>query len=516
MTDRAELQAAQEAEIIRRLVMEHPGKIIPAIVELAQACPAPLPRWFSAQRWRILALALEQCLAGEIPDDPAAWVDYLATIPQDVALAVASGKSAPKWTPINTPAESAAARLGGFSALCSIPDQGLGLISWTALCKRLANAGRVRFAITAIKETLHQVEESTLDEGPGPALGAGMERLAGVMSGTGIAADLGESLSQAVAQGQADAEIRASGTCASWGLASLDALVPLRPGGLYVLAASPGGGKTSLAMQATEATAGGGVGQSGAVAYVSEEMPATQLAVLLAARTLGIASKAITEGKIAPDGQEMASLRHLADQWAKARAISVLDAGTDGRSTTSRACTWMRLRHQVSGGKLALIVVDHLGLLESDNPKATEYQRISDTTRALKRAAMQLKVPILALCQMNRAGRKAIKGKQGKVEASPEPTLEDLRGSGSIEQDADAVVMLHRPDATAKKDVAITAYVRKNRSGPLGQASLNFHAPFQVFTDSQPPAPEDPLSAQERANRMERMRSAPSRDEEIF
>lgn len=515
MSDRSELQAAQEAEIIRRLTLERPGKILPLLVDLAQVCPAPLSRWFTSQSWKILGLALDRCLAGDLADDPAAWVDWLATVPQDTALALANGKPAPRWKPTDDLADSAAARMGGFSRLCDIPDQGMGLISWVALCRRLSNAGRSRFVLAAFEAASKAVEDSTLDDGPSAAAAAGIEQIAAAMAGQSGTVGLGDALNLAIDAGHAGAANREAGKVASWGLEALDRLVPLRPGGLYILAGTPGGGKTSLALQATEATAA--TERPGSVAYVSEEMPATQLAVLLAARSLGISAKAITEGQLAPDGQEMASLRLLADRWSKTGAVGVLDAGTEGRSTTARAITWMRMRHQISGGNLALIIVDHLGLLESDNAKATEYQRVNETTRALKRIAMQLKVPIIALCQMNRAGRKATKDKSGRMEASPEPVMEDLHGSGSIEKDSDAVVMLHRPNPTLARDVPVTAYIRKNREGPLGSIKMIFHAPFQTFSpDLSNPDPGPDLDPAAREYRRQRMTAPPSTNEDLF
>jgi replicative DNA helicase len=127
-----------------------------------------------------------------------------------------------------------------------------------------------------------------------------------------------------------------------------------------------------------------------------------------------------------------------------------------------------------------LIIVDYLQLIQGDGKNETRVQEISNITRALKTLARELNVPILALSQLSRA-----------IEARPShvPQLSDLRESGSIEQDADVVIFIHREDLNCSAedwsklhDIEREPYPRgiadihiaKHRNGPLGQIKLRF------------------------------------------
>ena len=488
MSTRTEVVAAIETEIIRRLCMERPERAHDLVTVLAGTCPPPLPRWFADQRWRLLALALDAVARGDLAADPIAWIEHLGTIPQGMALDLIAGRPVKPWADLTpSPGESAADRLGGLSALMDLADQGL-VCSFPDLANRLRHAGQEREAVEVMRESVRALGSTSLDDGPAAPLGIMMERLGALLADRRGGGCLGDSLHAALDHAEQEAQRRTAGHArqAGWGLTGLDDLVRLAPGRLIVLAASPGGGKTSLALQSTLATAE--TGKPGAVAYLSEEMPAAELALVLAARSLGINRRAIEERDPRITPTQWSNLRALADGWQARGTVAVRDAGTETRSTLSRAVAWIRQRQQVAAGNLALVIVDHLGLLESDNPRAMEYERVSDTTRALKRLAVQTQVPILALCQISRAGRKEIRDRQGRVTANPEPVLSDLRGSGSIEQDADAVVMLHREEVDpAAKVVPVTAYIRKNRGGPLGAVPLLFHPAHQVFEDDIPP-----------------------------
>ena len=127
-----------------------------------------------------------------------------------------------------------------------------------------------------------------------------------------------------------------------------------------------------------------------------------------------------------------------------------------------------------------LIIIDYLQLIQGDGKNETRVQELSNITRALKTLARELNVPILALSQLSRA-----------IEARPShiPQLSDLRESGSIEQDADVVIFIHREDLNYSPedwskvhDIENEPYPRgiadiiiaKHRNGPLGQIKLRF------------------------------------------
>lgn len=130
--------------------------------------------------------------------------------------------------------------------------------------------------------------------------------------------------------------------------------------------------------------------------------------------------------------------------------------------------------------------IDHIGLLSPTDPRQTEYQRISEITRRLKVAAMKMGIVIVELCQINRAG---VKGNEGRF-----CNLEDLRGSGTIEQDANSAIFVEnrKPEDSkelrgedAYQDTAVM--YAKNREGPTGVVSMRWQPQYHQWQ----PAPKE-------------------------
>ena len=114
---------------------------------------------------------------------------------------------------------------------------------------------------------------------------------------------------------------------------------------------------------------------------------------------------------------------------------------------------------QATGG-LDVLVVDYLGLLGSDNPKASIYERVTEISNGLKALAIELNIPLLVLAQLNREA--------GKTD--DQPKLEHLRDSGSLEQDADNVIFIHR-----QRDAELGEFVvAKQRQGCVGFVPIRF------------------------------------------
>ncbi len=153
---------------------------------------------------------------------------------------------------------------------------------------------------------------------------------------------------------------------------------------------------------------------------------------------------------------------------------------------------WVRQRSLRSAGKLTLVVVDYLQILDAANPRQSPYDRISEATRALKQLALELRICVLVLSQISREGRKQIKNaRTGAVQANPEPSLSDLAGSGSIEADADAVVFIWPPGIETGPSLNVELKVAKNRGGSEGSISAVFHrSAGQVFIEVPPEEPE--------------------------
>ena len=135
----------------------------------------------------------------------------------------------------------------------------------------------------------------------------------------------------------------------------------------------------------------------------------------------------------------------------------------------SRQFTVSLPRHgQKSRGRLDLVVVDYLQLLKPENPRQPRHEQVGVISRRLKFLARELAVPVVVLAQLNRAA-------EGRADQTPR--LSDLRESGSLEQDADAVLLLHRLDEYGKVEVVVA----KNRNGRTGEALLTFNKALQRF-----------------------------------
>jgi replicative DNA helicase len=123
---------------------------------------------------------------------------------------------------------------------------------------------------------------------------------------------------------------------------------------------------------------------------------------------------------------------------------------------------------------LDLIIIDYLQLMSSGN-SMNRVQEVSEISRGLKSLARELDVPVIALSQLSRA-----------LEARPDkrPVMSDLRESGSIEQDADIILMIYRDDYYNEFSEApgvSSVFIRKNRNGPTGQVDLKFEKQHQKF-----------------------------------
>ena len=139
-----------------------------------------------------------------------------------------------------------------------------------------------------------------------------------------------------------------------------------------------------------------------------------------------------------------------------------------------------------AGFDIKIIIIDYLQLIESDDKNMPREQQVSTITRRLKFLAKDLRVPVIALAQLNRG----VETREDK-----RPRLADLRESGAIEQDADIVMFLHRPDAYDPEDRPGEAdlIMAKNRHGPIGTVELVWLKKSLKFGDKSPIA--DPVDS---------------------
>jgi len=248
-----------------------------------------------------------------------------------------------------------------------------------------------------------------------------------------------------------------------------------RRGNLIILAARPSNGKTTLAMNIVENCAM----QSGAVCAVfALEMTKEELAQRMLCSVSGVDNGDAIRGNLDDEGWQRL--------WAARKKLAETKIFVDDTSITTPAEILSKCRRLKSKQGLDLIVVDHIQLMEitkagkrSDN----RQQEITEISRNLKMIAKELDVPVIALSQLSRQ----VTGRKGQ-----KPVLSDLRESGSIEQDADIVMFIHRPDKVAEEDEIAKGKVmknvaeiliEKNRAGSIGSFELLFKGGNTKFVD---------------------------------
>lgn len=230
--------------------------------------------------------------------------------------------------------------------------------------------------------------------------------------------------------------------------------------GLITIAGRPGQGKTVAGLCIAENVAATG----GRVLYESLEMSKEQLWARRVARATGIAYKKLLNGNFDTQSEH--------DWKAIAKATSDLSKRSLFINSTNAKLSDIE-RHVRQSGKLDLIVIDHLGLIIPDKVTDSLYLPTTMACHALKRLAKSTGTPVLMLCQLNRANTQR-QDKRG--------TLGDLRNSGAIEEDSDAVIFLHRdayylpPEEQPKpwEPQTMEMNVAKNRHGETGAVYMDF------------------------------------------
>ena len=208
-----------------------------------------------------------------------------------------------------------------------------------------------------------------------------------------------------------------------------------------------GVGKTTFSMQIAERIASKGK----PIAYVSLEMSETQLIQKLLAKKGRVNSRKIRNSDLQPD--ELQRLAEASFKISQLPFIIITKANTIQKIEVEAR----RLKNR---GQLDLLVIDYLQLVRNEGNFKSREQEVADISRTLKLLSLELDIPIIALCQLNRNASKAI------------PTLADIRESGSIEQDADNVIFLYQRNPNNN---TVTVDLQKQRAGSVGSLELKFN-----------------------------------------
>lgn len=240
----------------------------------------------------------------------------------------------------------------------------------------------------------------------------------------------------------------------------------LMPSDLIILAARPSMGKTSLALDLARNAA---LKSNIPVGFFSLEMSAQQLTDRLLAAEAGVDAWKMRTGKALTE-KDFEKIRDAMDRLSQA-PIYIDDQ--PGNSILRMRSTARRLKAEHG---LGLIVVDYLQLMTTSKSFDSMVNQVTEISRSLKALARELDAPVLALSQLSRA----VESRGGK------PRLSDLRDSGSIEQDADVVMFIHREDKYDKdsdRPNIAEILIEKHRNGPVGVVELYFDETKTTFLD---------------------------------
>ena len=252
------------------------------------------------------------------------------------------------------------------------------------------------------------------------------------------------------------------------GFIDLDKLLSgLQPSDLLIIAGRPGQGKSGFLLSIAK---NAGLTHKKHVAVFSLEMSNEQVVQRLMAQETGIDSQRLRTGKLAEE--EWPLFTHAIEVFSDTKIF--LD--DTPAITPLQLRTKCRRLHMEYG--LDLVIIDYLQLMGGDTRNDNRVQEVSYISRNLKILARELNVPVLAAAQLSRAVEQR---------SDKRPVLSDLRESGSLEQDADIVMFIYRPDQyekdTVKQNVA-EIIVAKHRNGPVGSVELIFRGALAKFENA--------------------------------
>ena len=230
---------------------------------------------------------------------------------------------------------------------------------------------------------------------------------------------------------------------------------------LIIIGARPSIGKTALALSMIQNIA---CEKRIATGFFSLEMPYESIGMRLLAQEARVPMHKIRNGMLKVD--DVKKIQDAAGRWFEAPLYTV---DTPNMKLLDIRAVARRL---VKNQKVQIIFIDYIGLISLDDNKKEQWEQISEISKSLKALARELNIPIVALCQVSRDAE------------GNEPNLAQLRGSGSIEQDADVVMFLHRDrikdgDSIAAQDAKII--LAKQRNGATGDIDIIFLPSYSKF-----------------------------------
>lgn len=245
------------------------------------------------------------------------------------------------------------------------------------------------------------------------------------------------------------------------GIAQLDSMTNgFQNSELIIIGARPSIGKTAFALSMMQTIA---VENKIPCGFFSLEMSYQSIGQRLFSQVSKISSGKIKRGMLS-----MAELQRIQDAAGRCYNSPLYICDTPNMGLLDlRACA----RRMVANFGVRIIFIDYIGLITLDNPSPNTWENVSEISKSLKALARELEIPVVALCQVSRDAEKE------------KPNLAQLRGSGSIEQDADVVLFLHRDRNITEKDSPQEAccIVAKQRNGATGEVEMMFFPSITKF-----------------------------------
>lgn len=238
------------------------------------------------------------------------------------------------------------------------------------------------------------------------------------------------------------------------------------PGQMIIIAARPAMGKSTLALDVARSAS---VHHDATTVFFSLEMGRAEIAMRLLSAEASIPLQLLRKGQLeSRDFQKIAATQARINE-----APLFIDDSPNLTLVEIRAkCRRLKQRHN-----LKMVVIDYLQLLSSGKKSESRQQEVSEFSRALKLLSKELEVPVVALSQLNRASEQ----RSDKM-----PAISDLRESGSLEQDADMVILLHRESSYEKDNPRAgeaDLILAKQRNGPTGTVTVAFQGHYSRFQD---------------------------------
>lgn len=233
---------------------------------------------------------------------------------------------------------------------------------------------------------------------------------------------------------------------------------------LIIIGARPSIGKTAFALSMMQNIA---IEKRIPCGFFSLEMPYESIGMRLISQVAKISSNKIRTGHLST--QDFGRLQNAAGMCYKA-PFYIADT-PNMKLLDLRALA----RRMVVEHKIEILFIDYIGLITTENPNAPVYEQVSEISKSLKALARELEIPIVTLCQVSRDAE------------GEEPSLNQLRGSGSIEQDADVVMFLHRDRKAMTENNPIQEaklIVAKQRNGMTGYVPLTFLGSYTKFENA--------------------------------